>query len=97
MKWIVTVSLVAMSAASHAGFGGMGNVESEDGGSFGGPALIAMLAGAAIGYFVERAYNKYQRDKMGQDPSTYSSDYLGGKLGAIIGAIALPVIIGLLR
>lgn len=91
-------SLVAFGflACTHAiaGFGGMGNVDGDSGGTIGGPALIAILAGAAIGYFAERAINKSKLDRMG---GRYSSEYLGGKTGAIVGAIALPVLIGLLR
>lgn len=86
------VSLIPMLA--NAGYGGMGNVESDGGGSVGGAAIIAVAAGAAIGYFVERAYNKAQLDKQN---ARYSSEYLGGKMGAIVGAIGLPLLIGLMR
>lgn len=95
MKLIVTAGLILACSAAHAGFGGMGNVESDGGGGdVFGPWLIPVVAGAAIGYFVERAYKKAQLDKSG---GSYSSEYLGGKLGAVIGAIALPLVIGLLR
>ncbi len=96
MRKILLASLIStIHAAAHAGFGGMGNVDAGDGGGqIGGPALLALLAGAVIGYFVERAYNKARLDKEG---ANYSSEYLGGKMGAIVGAIALPVLIGLLR
>lgn len=67
----------------------------DDSSSVGGIAiLIVLLIGAAIGYFLERAINKSRLDKAG---ANYSSEYLGGKVGAIIGAIALPLLIGLLR
>jgi hypothetical protein len=78
----------------HAGYGGIGNIETDDNGALGGPEIIVFLAGALIGYFAERAYNKAKLDKSG---AKYSSEYLGGKLGAIVGAIALPLLIGLLR
>jgi hypothetical protein len=90
----VTLLLLSIHASAAAGFGGMGDVESDGGGTIGGPALIAVIAGAAIGYFGERAYNKARLDKMG---ANYSSEYLGGKTGAIAGAIGLPLLIGLLR
>lgn len=57
-------------------------------------ALILLIPGAIIGYYAERAWHKYWLDK---DGANYSSDYLGGKKGAIIGAIALPLLVGLLR
>lgn len=85
-------SLIPMLAS--AGYGGMGNAESDGGSSVGGPAIIAVAAGAAIGYFVERAYNKSKLDKQN---ARYSSEYLGGKMGAIVGAIGLPILIGLMR
>lgn len=61
-------------------------------GGFG--VLLILVPGAIIGYYAERAWHKYWLDKEG---ANYSSDYLGGKTGAIIGAIALPLLIGLLR
>lgn len=94
IQWFVVAVAMALHPVSHAGFGGMGNVDSGDGGSMGGPVVILLFIGAAVGYFAERAYNKYQLDKVG---AKYSSDYLGGKTGAIVGAIALPLFIGMLR
>ncbi len=92
------VALIAflMSLSTHAQVGRGGNVLYEDdtGGDIFGPWLIPVLIGAAIGYFCERAYNKAKLDKQGIN---YSSDYLGGKIGACVGAIALPLLIGLLR
>lgn len=77
-----------------AGFGGMGNVESDGGASLDGAAAVVLLVGAAVGYYAERAYRKSQLDKAG---GRYTSEYLGGKTGAIVGAIGLPLLIGLLR
>lgn len=96
MKARFLTAVLVMTAAPivHAGFGGMGNVESDGGEAIGGSALIAVVAGAAIGYIIERAYNKAKMDRSGVK---YSSEYLGGKLGAIVGAISLPLLIGLMR
>lgn len=81
--------------AAHAGFGGMSDAEYDGGSSpFFGPHLAAMALGAAMGYFSERAYNKYKLDRAG---SRYTSEWLGGKAGALIGCFALPLLIGLLR
>lgn len=93
-KLVLGMILGVPSITSFAGFGGMGNVQSDGGGDIGGPALFAVLAGAAIGYFAERAYKKAKLDKTGVN---YSAEYLGGKTGAIVGAIGLPLLIGLLR
>lgn len=95
MRGTIVAALTAVHTLAHGGFGGMSNVEGGDGAfATGFPALIPMLAGAAIGYYVERAYNKAKLDKEG---GNYSSEYLGGKAGAIVGAIALPLLIGLFR
>ncbi len=95
MKYLIAVSVAALiPVLANAGYGGMGNIESDGVGSVGGAAIIAAAAGAAIGYFVERAYNKAQLDKQN---ARYSSEYLGGKMGAIVGAIGLPILIGLMR
>ena len=83
--------------AVRAQVGRGGNVLYEDegpGGSMFGPWMVPVLMGAAVGYFIERAYNKSKQDKEG---IRYSSEYLGGKMGAIIGAVALPLLIGLLK
>ena len=89
-------ALASMSAWAQIDRGG--NVIHDDDGDYSapllGPWLIPVLAGAAIGYFVERAYNKAKLDKEGVK---YSSEYLGGKTGAIVGAIALPLLIGLMK
>lgn len=63
------------------------------GGSGGWGVLLVAGIGAAIGYYAERAWNKRKLDKEG---GSYSSEYLGGKVGAVIGAIALPVLIGMM-
>lgn len=97
MSKIATLIALLMPALAIAQIDRGGNVLHEDGdysAPLFGPWLIPVLAGAAIGYFVERAYNKAKLDKEG---GKYSSEYLGGKTGAIIGAIALPVLIGLLK
>lgn len=81
-------------APAFAGYGGMGSVESDDSGPVDLSALPIMLIGAAAGYFVERAITRAQLRKLGNpDPS---SAYLGGRTGAIIGAFALPLLIGIL-
>ena len=93
---LISVAFMPMVALAQVGRGG--NVLNDDGGSGGGdmfgPWLIPVVIGAAGGYFIERAYNKAKLDKEG---FKYSSEYLGGKTGAIIGAIGLPLLIGLLR
>lgn len=82
-------------APAFAGYGGMGSVESDDSGPVDLSALPIMLIGAAAGYFVERAITRAQLRKLGNlDPNP---EYLGGKTGAIIGAFALPLLIGVLR
>lgn len=93
---LASVAFIPVVALAQVGRGG--NVLNEDGGSGGGdmfgPWLIPVVIGAAGGYFIERAYNKAKLDKEG---IKYSSEYLGGKAGAIIGAVGLPLLIGLLR
>ena len=96
----ILASVAFMPVVALAQVGRGGNVLNDDGGSGGGggdmfgPWLIPVVIGAAGGYFIERAYNKAKLDKEG---IKYSSEYLGGKTGAIIGAIGLPLLIGLLR
>lgn len=91
---LLAASISATSANAIAGFGGMANIGDDTGGSFDLSALPVLLAGAAIGYWAERTINRWRLDRQGDQ---YSSEYLGGKLGAIIGAIALPIAIGLFR
>lgn len=98
MKFIplsCVAAIALLTPFAYAGYGGMGNIESENGSSGGGGfAIVAIFIGAAIGYVVERAYKKSKLDKSGIE---YSSEYLGGKAGAIVGAIALPLLVGLMR
>lgn len=98
MRHLWTSAIAAlMPALAQAQLDRGGNVLESDGGSGGdlfGPWLTPLVIGAVIGYFIERAYNKAKLDKEG---IKYSSEYLGGKLGAIIGAVVLPLLIGLLR
>lgn len=93
---LASVAFMPVLALAQVGRGG--NILNEDGGSgdgdIFGPWLIPVVIGAVGGYFIERAYNKAKLDKEG---ARYSSEYLGGKTGAIIGAIGLPLLIGLLR
>lgn len=92
---VIACLLGIASTAAIAGFGGMGNVESEDTGPVDLSALPIMLIGAFIGFVIERAYTRAELKKLGHtDPG---SAYLGGKTGAIIGAFALPLVVGLLR
>lgn len=78
----------------NAGFGGMDKVEEQENGELNLAALPAMAIGAAIGYYIERSINRrnFERNEI-----RYSSDSLGGKMGAIAGAFILPLIIGILR
>ena len=95
--WWITVGAALVPTLALAQLDRGGNVvDSGSGGdgNFVGPWLIPLFLGAAIGYFIERAYNKAKLDKEGIQ---YSSEYLGGKTGAIIGAIGLPLLIGLLK
>lgn len=75
-----------------------GNVLSEDDGSGDasvfGPWMLPAAIGAAAGYFIERAYTKRKKEKEG---IRCSSEYLGGKTGAIVGAIVASILIGLMR
>lgn len=82
--------------AAFTGFGGMSNVESDEtsSSSIFGPHLIPILLGAIAGYYIERSFTAASLKKRGVQYS--SSSYLGGKTGAIIGAIAGPVLFGLL-
>lgn len=94
MRHIVFGAFAVFASAAQAGFGGMADVGESDAGPVDTSALPAMLIGAVVGYFLERAYRKRELDKRG---ANYTSEYLGGKVGAIVGALALPILIGLLR
>lgn len=97
MRFVIRAGLLPLFFGGYAfaGYGGIGSVESDDSGPVDLSALPIMLIGAAAGYFIERAIMRAQLRKMGNlDPSP---QYLGGKTGAIIGAFALPLLIGILR
>lgn len=100
---MVRVSIGLFAALMHdiacAGFGGMGSVEDDGGSSSSGPVpasgIVAAIVGAACGFFLERYFVAADLKKNGvTDTNGY---YLGGKIGAAIGAIAGPFIVGLLR
>ena len=95
-KFCAALFVTLATTAAWAQVGRSGNVLYEDDGSSDkifGPHLIPVVAGAAAGYFIERAYNKSKLDKEG---GLYSSEYLGGKMGALIGAVAGPLLVGFL-
>ena len=91
---LLAASIATMATSAIAGFGGMANVDDDTGSALDIAVLPALLIGAAVGYWAERAINRHKLDRAG---GQYTSDYLGGKTGAIIGAIGLPLLIGLLR
>lgn len=88
------VAAAALLAHDFASARNMDWIYDDAGSDSGGWGILLVVGiGAAIGYYVERAWNKRRLDKEG---GSYSSDYLGGKVGAVIGAIALPVLIGMM-
>lgn len=92
---VVSVAVLCLCHdVAQAGFGGMANVEEPSSGPIDTSVLTPILIGAAIGYYLERAIAKRRLDKQG---IRYDSSVLGGKAGAIIGAIAFPIVVGLLK
>lgn len=90
---------VLIHSMAYAGFGGMGNVESDGGSYSGGPVpisgIVAVIVGAVCGCLIERYLNAADLRKKGA--TDMSGFYLGGKVGAAIGAFAGPFILGLFR
>lgn len=67
-KYLAT-ALAAVAAKSHAGFGGMGNVESEGGGDIGGPELILVILSLVI------AYNVMKKTKIGYEVEMFCGPF----------------------
>lgn len=97
LRLFLAFSIVLHSGLAKAQVSRGGSVLNEDGANDGpllGPWLLVPLAGAALGYFVERAWNKALLEKQG---IRYTPEVLGGKTGAVIGAIGLTLIVGFFR
>lgn len=91
-KHVLFGASVMLASSAYAGFGGMGSIEASDTGSVDSGILLRMIIGAAIGYFVEQAYNKAQMRKRGDTPPFSDA---GGVAGAMIGAFVFPMLIAI--
>ena len=95
----IGILAVLMHNLACAGLGGMGSIESDEGSSSSGPVpasgIVAAIVGAVCGCLIERYLTAADLKKKGATDTT--GYYLGGKVGAVIGAIAGPFIVGLLR